>query len=72
MDGRWPPDMDISPVNPLDVADSVKLDDSKLKSLISSGPGMGVPAQGPAEPAKQVGKPGEWNVETFLSGAMSF
>ena len=57
----------------LDIADYVKLDDTKLKALItkvdSAGPGVNVPAQGRAEAAKRAGKPGEWSIDSFLSGS---
>ena len=54
----------------LDISDYVKLDDPKLKALItkvdSAGPGTSVPAQGAVETLKKAGKPGEWNIESFL------
>jgi len=52
-----------------DIADYVKLDDSKLASLITkvdtAGPGTGA-IEMRSEPAKVVGKPGEWSVDSFL------
>jgi len=56
-----------------DVADFVKLHDPDLKALITkvdtTGPGASVPTQKASEPAKTVGKPGEWSIDNFLSAA---
>jgi hypothetical protein len=57
----------------LDIADYVKFEDPKLKALItkvdSLGPGIDIPTSGTTEPTKQVGKPGEWSIDSFLRGA---
>ncbi len=57
-----------------EIATYVKLDDSKLKALITNldkgGLGPGVSAvETPAAQAKPVGKPGEWSVLSFLEPA---
>ncbi|KAF8963773.1 hypothetical protein BDZ97DRAFT_1819116 [Flammula alnicola] len=52
-----------------EISTYVKLDDSKLTALITkvdtAGPGVGV-VEIHSEPAKVVGKPGEWSVDSFF------
>ena len=52
---------DITLAHLLDLVNSTKVD--------SAGPGVNVPAQGTSEPAKRVGKPGEWSIDSFLVGS---
>ena len=42
-----------------------------VTNVDSAGPGVNILVQGTSEPAKRVGKPGEWG-DSFLNGSQSF
>jgi len=40
-----------------------------VTNVDSAGPGVNILVQGTSEPAKRVGKPGEWGIDNFLNGS---
>jgi hypothetical protein len=54
------------------IADYVKLDDRNLKALItnidSEGPGLSIEMLTAFQVAKPMGKPGDWDIDSFLDG----
>jgi len=55
-----------------DVADYIRLDDPELKVLITGvdaqGPGASVTEHRAEKTGRQVGKPGDWSIDSILSG----